>query len=1503
MIRKMYLRIASILLVILLVGSLVPAVTFAEGGATITQLELFKGNNVGGELVANLMTDTNPTLEPNQEYYLVITVTKNNANDDCWVSIDLPYWMEPINRIGGEDWNKPDTVINHTVIDKVLRFDSKLYDNTFGNGSSNGKVGAGKVWYHICRDLGVAEPLQASLAISFRPSRYYWNGNPNGHTTTSITEQLAVACGVMNADGVTIGAETDSKRTTNITRKTGGWLGITMGQESSEIPTVEPGDTITVSSYLWLGGTNSSVLASRYEFDVSWSDFSEHIDLSGGLPSINYWGSGVNVVKTPIETGGITTGMHVILTIPSGQPSGDGRNLSITSPFLNTIPEGIHEFSISNVKGYTYGDLDTPPFARENNTVKLKFNIGKSLDIQLGGTNSSRFDWLGEQGFKENTILGAMNLTASGPSSLAATASQTIYAQYAKNAIVRTISLPKFDKAGTDVTITMASGITFTGPLADVAKLANTASYAAILNTDIPGVVSTEDSITSVTYVVGSMSGGSSSSHPSEENSIYSMKKLACWGSFANKAEVVHTYEVWQTGTDPTDPNNTTYKTATSTFKPVTTPVIPNCAASNNYNLNKTSIIAGETVSLSWKYMLNSWPYTNTLHDNEPTFYLILPKGIGYGNFSINGTPVVGLDVTTAAAAADEMTIWQFASPKGTSVGIYGIDGKELSADIKVDLLTVNSLSPMTLNIRNMLQVGNKDYAADSQYVYGNGPVSDKYIINKGLSLRAGVGVELKIQELKAVYVDNAMRVTSNNGSTYTPWAIYNAMDHNNTVAFMNQSMSAEYRVTVTNKRGDNIEEAAIFVPIPKTGNDFGSAFNPNGPFEFNLFFNDKSIPTGFKTTYVKMNSGSSYTLGASAPKPTDYVVTTPSNADMVIITIPETLHEGMSADIIFNVTLPALINNDYGLINIWNVVPTYKLNNSYFMPTGYPEAMEIAAGIIKGTVYEDYNGNGVMDNDEKGKANVTVTAVDSYNPPRILVTTTDSLGNYIFTNVRNTSSKATHNENIEVSIIVTNPDPATYDFSPTTLTGNKPSVVTSDASNLTATKSGLLCVALAPVSVDAGLVTDITLTYVAGFHGSIGTPSFEELERGESPKNVPDVFPDTSYYFKGWSLNKPVKAAVAITIGTTSYGVGQTIPAGAFFSSENLTKIIVMENTTATAVFEGNLHSVKYTYTGTVPPAAPDTAIYNMPKVPFATQVTLPSPSVAGWTFNGWVVISGGVNISNNSFTMPDSDVTFQGSWTENVVPPNPTVYYTVIFMDWNGTVLKSHSGIPYGGAAIAPENPSRTGYTFIGWSRAFNFVTSSFIVTAQYSYITPVNPPPERPNTRPPEEPTEEPVTQPPEEPTVEPVTTKPISPVVVTQKPEEVQEKESINTTNINTPKIPLFARGYDAWSLLNLILVILGIVFTTIQLIKRYIKKKNDEGLYKNPDENDNKTRSRLVWFISTLVLVAGSIIFFLLTEDISLPIVWLDIYSIFQFVICALTIFTAIMVARSKNKAC
>jgi len=59
--------------------------------------------------------------------------------------------------------------------------------------------------------------------------------------------------------------------------------------------------------------------------------------------------------------------------------------------------------------------------------------------------------------------------------------------------------------------------------------------------------------------------------------------------------------------------------------------------------------------------------------------------------------------------------------------------------------------------------------------------------------------------------------------------------------------------------------------------------------------------------------------------------------------------------------------------------------------------------------------------------------------------------------------------------------------------------------------------------------------------------------------------------------------------------------------------------------------------------------------------------------------------------------------------------LFHTVTFKDYDGSVLKTQS-VSHGESAVAPSDPSRVGYTFVGWDVDYTNVTGALTVTAQY-------------------------------------------------------------------------------------------------------------------------------------------------------------------------------------------
>ena len=226
--------------------------------------------------------------------------------------------------------------------------------------------------------------------------------------------------------------------------------------------------------------------------------------------------------------------------------------------------------------------------------------------------------------------------------------------------------------------------------------------------------------------------------------------------------------------------------------------------------------------------------------------------------------------------------------------------------------------------------------------------------------------------------------------------------------------------------------------------------------------------------------------------------------------------------------------------------------------------------------------------------------------------------------------------------------------------------------------------------------------------HGSSATPPSNPSKEGhtftgwdKSFSNVTSNLVVTAQY----EINKYTVTFVYWNNGTTvseeqtvNYGSGAIAPSipskeGHTFDRWDTDFSSVKSNLTITAIYTKNTYTVTFIYwnNGTVS---------NTQTVEYGSQATPPNiPSREGYTFTGW-------NPSN--FSNITGDLTVTAQYAINT--------YTVIFKDYDGTILKEEQIVEYGSDAIPPNNPSREGYTFTGWDTVFSNVKSNLVVTATY-------------------------------------------------------------------------------------------------------------------------------------------------------------------------------------------
>ena len=207
-------------------------------------------------------------------------------------------------------------------------------------------------------------------------------------------------------------------------------------------------------------------------------------------------------------------------------------------------------------------------------------------------------------------------------------------------------------------------------------------------------------------------------------------------------------------------------------------------------------------------------------------------------------------------------------------------------------------------------------------------------------------------------------------------------------------------------------------------------------------------------------------------------------------------------------------------------------------------------------------------------------------------------------------------------------------------------------------------------VTVGGGApLADCTIT----FDGNGGSGSMEPVTVKEGANYVLPACGFTApadQEFRGWE------------IGGTEYKVGDSYTVKGDTGIKALWENSVIPPTTYTVTISNDGNG-----SGT---ASPSAAVVG-------TEITLTATPNTGYRFKEWEVISGGVVITNNKFTMPDGNVEVKAIF-EKDAPPAPTEYTVTVTSGGNGTASVSHAKAVVGTEITLTATPD-TGYRFKEW------------------------------------------------------------------------------------------------------------------------------------------------------------------------------------------------------------
>lgn len=283
------------------------------------------------------------------------------------------------------------------------------------------------------------------------------------------------------------------------------------------------------------------------------------------------------------------------------------------------------------------------------------------------------------------------------------------------------------------------------------------------------------------------------------------------------------------------------------------------------------------------------------------------------------------------------------------------------------------------------------------------------------------------------------------------------------------------------------------------------------------------------------------------------------------------------------------------------------------------------------------------------------------------------------------------------------------------------------------------------------GGATEVTVTFEA--NGGTGTMDAQTFTSGEAAALTANTFTRDGYTFSGWNTSADGSgtsyadnASVTLDSDTTLYAQWTANTYTVTWVDEDGTELEKDENVAygTTPEYNGEIPTKQgdaqysYTFTGWTPDVAAVTAdvTYKAVYEQSVNQYTITwtnwdgtelkseqvaygeVPSYTGdaptkegdaehnYTFSGWTP----------EITAVTGDATYTATFTEGINT------YTIIWQDWDGTVLETDENVAYGTTPeYNGETPTRTGdnqysYTFKGWSPATDTVTGDITYTAVY-------------------------------------------------------------------------------------------------------------------------------------------------------------------------------------------
>ena len=291
-------------------------------------------------------------------------------------------------------------------------------------------------------------------------------------------------------------------------------------------------------------------------------------------------------------------------------------------------------------------------------------------------------------------------------------------------------------------------------------------------------------------------------------------------------------------------------------------------------------------------------------------------------------------------------------------------------------------------------------------------------------------------------------------------------------------------------------------------------------------------------------------------------------------------------------------------------------------------------------------------------------------------------------------------------------------------------------------------------------------------------------------------------------------------------------------------------------------------------------------------STVTLRSivPQRGGYAFVEWNTAADGSGTSyapGGSLRMPQADVTLYAQWV--------TAYRVMYDVNWGGlgtSQIADQTGNVAGSTVtLRGIVPQRNGYTFVEWNTAADGSGTSYApggslqmpradvrLYAQWQAASSSG----SGSTRGPDPDSSSSSAPPPSS--------------ISSVPPSSSQQNNSQGNVNGDGTPNALFQRG-NVWALLNLILMVVGLLLAVVCTIIGVIRGKDSRD---EEEQGEEKKRGSALWRLLSVVLAVVSLVLFLLTQNMSQPMVLVDKWTLAMLVLFVAEVVCLILAGKKKG---